>query len=59
MRVNRALMLVWWRVRLARYLHDRERDSSLLIQRPVGWREEKEWQIRDYQQRATCALGEW
>ena len=59
-RVYRVLMLVWWRVRLARYLHENNADTSnLLVQLPDGWRSEKERQIQNYSKRATDALQEW
>ncbi len=59
-RVYRALMLVWWRVRLARYLHDEGLDASTqLVTRPEGWRGEKEQQIQEYHRQATLALSYW
>lgn len=58
-RVYRALMLVWWRVRLARYVYDVNSEAGLFTPRPPGWQEEKEQQIRAYHHRATDGLREW
>lgn len=58
-RVYRTLMLVWWSVRMARYLCEAGAEADLLAPRPAGWREEKEEQFQDYSQRAGRALAEW
>jgi len=59
-RVYRALMLVWWRVRLTRYLYDEEIDASTrLAARPEEWRVEKQRQMQEYHQRAALSLSQW
>ncbi|HRJ42327.1 MAG: phosphotransferase [Caldilineaceae bacterium] len=54
--VYTALMLVWWRLRLERYLDDEGDASGRLAERAAGWREEKVAQIRLYEQRCAAAL---
>lgn len=58
-RVYRALMLVWWRVRLARYVYDTNSEAGLLTPRPTDWQEEKQQQIWAYHHRAADALRDW
>ncbi|MCB0114381.1 MAG: aminoglycoside phosphotransferase family protein [Caldilineaceae bacterium] len=54
------LMLVWWVVRIARYLHETERglDKRLVAPEP-GWRATKEQQLSVYFERASRALAPW
>lgn len=54
------LLLVWWTVRIARYLRETDRglDQRLVAPEP-GWRETKEAQLSIYFERATRALAPW
>ncbi len=54
------LMLVWWTLRIARYLHETGQGLDNRLVEPVqGWREVKQQQLSIYFDRAERALARW
>lgn len=54
------LMLVWWTVRIVRYLRETGQGlDNRLVEPTSGWRVAKEEQLSIYLDRAECALDPW
>jgi aminoglycoside phosphotransferase (APT) family kinase protein len=53
-----TIMLVWWVVRIARYLYEAPRGlDPRLVRRPANWREEKEQQYAQFVARAQAHIA--
>ncbi|MCG8353475.1 MAG: aminoglycoside phosphotransferase family protein [Chloroflexales bacterium] len=53
-----TIMLVWWVVRIARYLYEAPRGlDPRLVRRPANWREEKEQQYAQFVARAEAHIA--